>query len=418
MARPDGRIVDPDLSGSPVDQVLLGVLMVLALFVLGSRAERTKKILRRNKWLIVLFVYMAVSIVWSNFPAISLRRCLRSVGTLMMVLVVLTEHNPLGAVRALLRRLYLVHIPLSIAAIKYFRNIGVAYDYSGFEEMWTGLAMHKNNLGQVAMCSGLVSSWGIVQNWARKKLTLDLLLLVLTLWVLRGSKNSHSSTSILGFICSVALLLGLQYIKKRASRAKRIILAEMIVLIVLAPFVLLAFEAFDTTPVGLVLSATGRDLTLTDRTLLWTDTLNNAAKSPVVGVGFGAYWVGRIGYAMYPLPNWSRKTPTWRPDEGHNGFIDVYVDLGVIGVVLMLLVVGSAFVGALDDLENEFELGRLRLIFLLSIVINNVAESSFLKGTHSLWFVFLLVAINVPRATQRLRSERAARLRTVTTRAV
>jgi O-antigen ligase len=418
MAKPDGRIVDPDLSGSPVDQVLLGVLMVLALFVLGSRAERTKKILRRNKWLIVLFVYMAVSIVWSNFPAISLRRCLRSVGTLMMVLVVLTEHNPLGAVRALLRRLYLVHIPLSIAAIKYFRNIGVAYDYSGFEEMWTGLAMHKNNLGQVAMCSGLVSSWGIVQNWARKKLTLDLLLLALTLWVLRGSKNSHSSTSILGFICSVALLLGLQYIKKRASRAKRIILAEMIVLIVLAPFVLLAFEAFDTTPVGLVLSATGRDLTLTDRTLLWTDTLNNAAKSPVVGVGFGAYWVGRIGYAMYPLPNWSRKTPTWRPDEGHNGFIDVYVDLGVIGVVLMLLVVGSAFVGALDDLENEFELGRLRLIFLLSIVINNVAESSFLKGTHSLWFVFLLVAINVPRATQRLRSERAARLRTVTTRAV
>ena len=409
-AAQDGTVVDPDLSGSPLDRGLLTFLIVLGLFVLGLRAKRTKTILGRNKWLVLLFLYMALSIIWSNFPAISFRRCFRSMGTLVMVLVALTENDPLGAMRALLRRLYLVHIPLSIVAVKYFRNIGVAYTHDGIEEMWVGLAVHKNNLGQVAMCSGLVSTWRILQNWAKKKLTLDLLLFVLTLWVLHGSKNSHSSTAIIGFGVGAAALFGLQYLKRRVTQARRIILAGTIAVTLLAPFAYFVFEAFDTTPVALMLEATGRDMTLTGRTGLWTDLLNNAAKSPVLGVGLGAFWVGKIGYAMYPLDNWSRVTPGWRPGQGHNGYIDVYVDLGVIGVVLVLLVVVSAFAGALDDLQNRFELGTLRLTLLLSIVMNNLTESSLLKGTHSLWFLFLLVAVNIPGASRRVRSERAARL--------
>ena len=394
--RADVTGVDPDVSGSPSDRAIMTLLIIVSLFVLGSRAERTKEILRRNKWLIVLFVYMALSVIWSNFPSISFRRCIRSMGTLVMVLVVLTEPDPLGAARALLRRVYLLHIPLSIAAIKYFRNIGVAYNWSGQEEMWVGLTNHKNNLGQVAMCSGLFSSWQVFQNWAKKKLTLDLLLLVLSLWLLRGSKNSHSSTAIVGFIVSVAVLIALQFVRKRPARAKRIILAGTIALMLFTSLAYMMFQAFDTSPVSMVLDATGRDLTFTDRTLLWTDILHNAEKNPVLGVGFGAFWVGHVGYNMYPLPNWSSKTPEWRPGEGHNGYIDVYVDLGVIGAVLVLIVIGSALAGALDDLQSRFEVGSLRLVLLLSILINNMTESSLLNGTQSLWFLFLLVAVNVP----------------------
>jgi O-antigen ligase len=313
-----------------------------------------------------------------------------------MVLVVLTENDPVAAVRALFRRLYLVVIPLSIIAIKYFRNIGVAYTWDGVEEMWTGLAVHKNNLGQVAMCSGLFAIWQILRNWPRKKLTLELLLLVLTLWLLRGSKNSHSSTAILGFVVGTATLLGLQFLKSRSAYAKRIVLVGSAVLVLIAPPAFIAFEAFNTTPVDVVLAATNRDMTLTGRTGLWKDLLNNAEKSPIVGVGYGAFWVGPIGYEMYPLDNWSRVTPGWRPGEGHNGFIDVYVELGFVGLALVLIVLVVAFTGALNDLQSNFELGALRLALLLSIVVNNVAESSFLKGTHSLWFVLLLVAVNVP----------------------
>jgi O-antigen ligase len=387
--------VDADLSGSPLDRGVQMALIAIGLIILGGRQIQTKRILRHNRWLMVLFGYMMLSVIWSNFPAITLRRGFRSMGAFVMVLMVLTEDDPLAAIRLLLRRVYLVHIPLSIATIKYFRNIGVAYDWSGTEEMWVGLTNHKNNLGQVAMCSGLSSAWGILQDWPKKKWTLDLLLFVLTMWVLKGSKNSHSSTAILAFVASAAILFGLQFIKKRAARAKRIVLTGVIVFALVAPVMYLAFEAFNTTPVGVVLEATGRDMTFTDRTLLWTDIWNNAAKTPVLGVGFGAFWVGRLGYALYPMPNWDRKTP-WRPGEGHNGFVDVYVDLGVIGVVLLLGVIASAVGSALNDLQDQFEYGRLRLVLLLSVLMNNMAESSLLNGTQSLWFIFLLVGVYVP----------------------
>jgi O-antigen ligase len=164
----------------------------------------------------------------------------------------------------------------------------------------------------------------------------------------------------------------------------------------LAPLVYGAFQMFDTTPVKIVLDATGRNMTLTDRNLIWADVINDAAKSPVLGVGFGAFWVGPIGYEMYPMPNWSRKTPEWRPEEAHNGFVDVYVQLGAVGEMLLLIVIGVAFSGALTHLESDFQFGSLRLTLLLSVIISNMTETSFLDGTHGLWFLFLLAAINLP----------------------
>jgi O-antigen ligase len=154
-------------------------------------------------------------------------------------------------------------------------------------------------------------------------------------------------------------------------------------------------------------------MTLSDRTYLWQDLLDNAAKTPMLGVGFGAFWVGPLGYELYPFPNWAKVTRTWRPREGHNGYIDVYVDLGVVGLVLVLLVILFAVLGSLDDLQDRFELGRLRVILLLSVLINNFAESSFLNGTHALWFMFLLAGVNTPPVARRAQTLTVRRLRRV-----
>jgi O-antigen ligase len=237
---------------------------------------------------------------------------------------------------------------------------------------------------------------------------LEILILGMSLFLLHGSKNVHSSTSIVGFLACSFVLIALQFIKKRSARAKRIVLGGAIVAAFMAPFVFLAFEAFDTTPVQIVVDATGRDMTFTDRTLIWTDVLNNTAKHPILGVGMGAYWVGPIGYDMYPMPNWSRKTPSWRPEEGHNGYLDVYVELGAVGEALILCIIVNAFIGSLTHLETDFQFGSLRLTLLLSIVINNITETSYLKGTHEFWFLFVLFAMNPPRPARKAISKRSA----------
>src|SRR5260370_28744913 len=151
-------------------------------------------------------------------------------------------------------------------------------------------------------------------------LTLSLVFVGMTVWILRGSKNIQSSTAIIGFVMCSVVLLGLRYVRKRAASAKRVILVGTLALTLLGPLAYFLFQAFDTTPVQVVLQATGRNMTLTDRTYMWTDILNNPAKSPILGVGIGAFWVGPIGYNMYPMANWDRVTPQCRPTASHNGF--------------------------------------------------------------------------------------------------
>jgi len=404
-----------DLGGSPVDRVLMISLMVLGLYVLHLRWNQTKRLLTNNKWIVALFAYMALSILWSNFPGITVRRCFRSMGALEMALVVLTERDPLGAVRALMQRVYRLIIPLSVYAIRYLRNIGVVYSWDGVFEEWIGTSTDKNSLGQAAMCGGLFFLWDILHDWPGRKtkrilrsVLLEILILGMSLFLLHGSKNVHSSTSIVGFLACSVVLIALQFIKKRSARAKRIVLGGAMVAAFMAPFVFLAFEAFDTTPVQIVVDATGRDMTFTDRTLIWTDVLNNTAKHPILGVGMGAYWVGPPGYDMYPMPNWSRKTPSWRPEEGHNGYLDVYVELGAVGEALMLAIIVNAFIGALTHLETDFQFASLRITLLLSIVINNITETSYLKGTHEFWFLFVLLAMNPPRPARKAVLKRPA----------
>jgi exopolysaccharide production protein ExoQ len=412
-----GVSTDADASGSPYDRLLMTCLIVVGFLVLGSRIQQTTRLLSRNKWVVALFIFILSSIIWSNFPAISFRRSIRSAGTLVMVLIVLTESSPEEAVRVLLKRLYFVHIPLSIIAIKYFRDFGVLYNWDGTEEQWTGLATDKNSLGHVAMCSGLFCIWQILHDWPKKdekrnykKLAPSLVMLFLSLFLLRGSKNVHSSTAILGFVICTVFLIGLQFAKARAAQAKRIILTGIAALIILSPVAYAVFQSFDAAPVQAVFQATGRDMTFTDRTLIWTDVINNVAKTPVLGVGFGAFWVGPIGYNTYPMPNWSRKTPGWRPEEGHDGFVDVYAQLGAVGLILFLIFIGSALSGALTPLVTDFQYGSLRLTFLLTIILSNITETSFLDGTHGLWFLFLLFAMNFPRQVE-IRPENAFQFR-------
>jgi O-antigen ligase len=286
-------------------------------------------------------------------------------------------------------------------AIKYFRGIGVAYDYTGNTEMWVGLTNHKNNLGQVAMSSGLFSCWSIFRKWGRETIALDLLLVLMAVWLLRGSGTSQSTTALVGFGLSVILLLGLESVKKNAAVISQYAIVGLLVAVCSAGLIELVLEAlFESTLPSISLSAMGRNDTLTGRTGLWNDILANASKQPLLGVGFGAFWVGAIGYELYPLNNWSEVTPGWRPNQGHNGYLDVYVELGLVGIMLLSGVIVTAFKDVVEQITTDFDYAKVRLVYLIIILLNNITESSFLRGTHSLWFLFLLFAINVPRRSQ------------------
>src|SRR5262249_21893292 len=84
-------------------------------------------------------------------------------------------------------------------------------------------------------------------------------------------------------------------------------------------------------------SALGKDATLTGRTALWYLVADAIAYRPWFGYGYGAFWLGATGESA---SIWSALS--WQPAEAHNGFLDLGLQLGLVGVALFLTGFGTA----------------------------------------------------------------------------
>ena len=385
-----------DLEGSPIDRAVYSALLIFGISILLSRKVKWRVLIKNNAWLFTLFLYMLVSIIWADFPGISFKRWTRSLADGVMALIVLTESEPLEAIYAVLRRVLCINIPLSIIFIKFYRDIGTDWDYLG-NEMWIGVTTHKNVLGQVAMIAGIYFIVEIMRNWRTqgwrgRNVLIYSFFLLLTLWILNGSPSSRSTTSMILFIVGVLLLLGLNYL-----RPKIVYISKYFVFgVFLVGFLFLTIQAYTaltaTSVTSAALEASGRDSTLTGRTDLWNDLLKIASESPILGVGYGSFWIGN-SHGLWDIH-------IWAPTQGHNGYIDVYVELGAIGLFLIGGLIISSYRRILHEFKPNYDAAAIRLTLLTMIIFHNVSESSFLRGTVDLWFLFLLVVINVPRGSE------------------
>src|SRR5579863_3050603 len=105
---------DQYLEGSPFDRAFLTVVVVVALAVLIKRREKVAAVLRANIPIVLFTLYCAISILWSDYPDVALKRWVKSLGDLSMVLLVLTETNPLVAVRRWMSRTAFLLVPASM----------------------------------------------------------------------------------------------------------------------------------------------------------------------------------------------------------------------------------------------------------------------------------------------------------------
>src|SRR5678815_2745672 len=118
---------DP-LEGSPLDRLFFFSLILASVAVLMKRNLDWSGLMKKNQWLVVFFIYLALSILWSDYPFVALKRWIKDVGNIFMVLVILTDADPLRAVKVVWSRCCYLVIPLSVVLVKYFPNFGSYYD--------------------------------------------------------------------------------------------------------------------------------------------------------------------------------------------------------------------------------------------------------------------------------------------------
>src|SRR5439155_6868156 len=66
--------------GSAIDRAFLSIVIVLGLAILWKRRLNWSRIVRTNVWVFVFFSYMALSVLWSDYPGVSFKRWVRTTG--------------------------------------------------------------------------------------------------------------------------------------------------------------------------------------------------------------------------------------------------------------------------------------------------------------------------------------------------
>jgi exopolysaccharide production protein ExoQ len=370
--------------GSAMDQFFYLSLILLGWRVLAQRSFSLGALFRENRWPALLLLLMAASILWSNYSFISFKRYIKVIGSLTMVLVILTDERPYLAMQTVLRTCLYVHLPLSIICIKYFRNIGVEYSFMGTSNFWQGIATSKNTMGQVAMLGVVYFAWDLFQNWrTRGWRHLNTLYLLMGLYLLKGSNHGVSKTSILVAVLAVSILLTLYLLRQRPEPLLRFTRLALFGGLTLVTFIVThSIVAFDNDSfLGTLVKFFGRDITLTDRLYIWQDMYRAAAGSNLFGIGYGGFWIGRE--ANIP---WN--THTWVLGQGHSGYVDTFLQLGITGWIVLTGIILTTHRRLVAAFATDFDFAAWRFTLFLVVLFVNLTETTLLRGDHHLWFIF------------------------------
>lgn len=364
--------------GSPLDAAFYLALELAALAVLVQRAKRTSSLLVRTGPVLCFLAYCLVSILWSDYPLVALKRWVKTLGDLMMVLVVLTDPGPLMAIRRFFAWPGYVLLPLSLLFIKYYPQLGRGYDGWTGAPFYHGVSYNKNGLGVICLYWGIGFFWlwlssfdkqtkWSIPTWANGTM------LAMSLWLLT---KSSSATSLSCFIMGVTVIM-LVRTDFFASRTAfiHVITASMVLL----PFAVLFLGQFTVA-----LDLLGRDSTLTDRTGLWA-AIFTIGFNPILGAGYESFWLGPRLEKLWSI-YW------WRPTQAHNGYIELYINLGMVGIALLIAVLGRGYSQAISAVRRREIWGGLVLACIVVAVPYNFTEATF--RMQNLPWIFLLLTVS------------------------
>jgi exopolysaccharide production protein ExoQ len=366
-------------AGSPMDSAILLVLTVSAFVIVIKRGLNFSEIIKNNSWIFLFLLYCGISIVWSDFPFVSLKRYIKEIGNLLMVLLVYSENNLVESIKTLIKRSAYILVPFSIILYKYYPDLGRLYDIWVGGLIITGVTNNKNSLGILCFISAIGFIWNFILMLKNKTILVNKMktltqtvMLIMTIWLLWVANSATSKACFVLGVCILAATT-VEVIRRRFR-----FYTLLIILLVSLLYMMVDLGA-------LLLGTLGRDETLTGRTELWGD-LRELVANPVIGVGYGSFWLGERLEKLWDV--W-----WWHPTQSHNGYMEIYLNLGIVGCILLIGVLISSFQSAFKTVISDFEYGSLRLVLLIVTIPYNMTEAAF-RVDLLMYFYFILAALS------------------------
>jgi O-antigen ligase len=358
-------------------------------------------LMRRSIPLIALTVLALASTLWSIAPEVTFRRAASLALTSAFAAYVILRYDLKDFV-------YLLAIGFAL-----FVGVGIFAAFTGegvtgggaYSGAWRGLTGNKNEFGRtIALGFAVVSAAGVLGLIPKR------MAIAIAAGCLVSLLLSRSATS---FVTAFASLgVGFSLYVAFGGQVRNLRLSPVLGISLLVGFASLAGFILATNWVT-ILTALGRDPTLTGRTDLWVWAINLNEGREWLGAGFRSFWIDSNTRYFFLSFAWNKDaegnlSDTFSgPSHSHSGYVDLYVELGFLG----LIVAGITLLSALFHLRRSLALGNSQIGFLLAMILAflltyAITAKSILQQSEDLWF--LVVAFYLYAVKENLLSKRKA----------
>ena len=360
--------------GGPLLEFVWAAIYATAALLLLPRYKTFAALIAANWPLVLLTFFCAASTAWSEDPAVTLRKSVAILGTTLFGALFALEFE----VRSQLRILAAVLASAALASV--IAQFWFSARFSPTETAgaaWNGVFSHKNVLGR-NMGLGVVAFLSI----AKRKLTsvITSVLGIGACFTLIAA--AHSQTALVVAL-AILLLTG-------AFAVARLPWREALAAAVLSAALLFPTVCFAVANNSRLVTMLGRDATLTGRSHIWTLAAQALTEHAWLGHGYGAFWwIAPRSFQIIALLGYS--TP-----HAHNGFLDIGLQLGIIGLVMFFVSWTDALRRAICRAQASPGCANgWSLLYLSFLLFYSFTESSLLAPNSLLWILYAATCVTL-----------------------
>lgn len=368
----------------PINSLLQYAIYAISLFFLLARGRTSIRTARSHLLIWILPVMATLSFLWSDFPDDSLRKGIATIQTSYFGLYFSSRFNLKQQLQILAWVFGIVAI-LSLVFSLLFR--GAAIEAGANAGALRGPFTQKNLLARVAVLGLIIFLINALQN-PRNKIILwtgfgiNLLLIFLT----------TSKTALLLLLMVLVLLPLYKALRWKTTTAVPIVITIIVICGSIAALTLSNWESS--------LSAIGRDATLNGRTGLWEGAIEKIIERPWLGYGYQGFW--REGGEASDI--WLSEG--YKPPHAHNGFINIPLDLGLVGLFFFLSILMVNYVRAIAYLRSGKSMIELWPIYYITFFfMYNHSENTIIEQNSIFWALLVTASLSMKPRNQTVKIE-------------
>lgn len=356
--------VDEIETSNIVTQLIYPALFFLSFLAFLSNHKKAISIITEEKIFSILLLYMLITIFWSDFPLVSFKRWFQIFTYFIVIIVFLSYSKNIGELLGIVKPILYLFIIISLFVVLLIP--GAKDPTFG---SWRGLSPQKNSFGQRSVVATVLSAILFMYENNRLKRIIALTMLIIAITLVIGSFSSTALTALFIFI----FLSTLFYIKNEIFKRIGAGYFLFFTTIFFTATLFIVVSVFFPEVLDLFQGIFGKEGSLqNDRSRLWQVILLNISQHPMLGCGFQGFWV-----LDSPIIQMLYNSFIWLPIQGHNGYLDMINEIGLIGFSLFLFVIFNYFRQAIKNRSLT-----LWAWFLVLPLVINITETTFFRVGH------------------------------------